>query len=89
MIFKPRNGNIVVKGLKKDSITQGGIFISKEEDKSCIAEVIFVCETIKDVRVGDRVVYSKYSGSEIKLNDGTECSIIKNDDILALVEGER
>ena len=95
MKLKPLFDKVVVKLIEAEETTVGGIFLpSAAKEKQEIATVIAVGEggviDGKDVKmvvkVGDRVLYSKYAGSTFKL-DGEEVTVIKQSDILAIVEG--
>ena len=91
----PLNDKIVVKRLEAEEKTAGGIVLpdtAKEKPQEGMVEAVgngrFIETTGKreplDVKVGDRVVYAKYAGSEIKL-DETEYLILSEKDILAVV----
>ena len=89
-MLKPLGDRVMVKSLEVEETIKGGIVLpGSAKEKSGIAEVIAVGPRSKDVvmtvKVGDRVVCSKYSGTEIKY-EGSEYSILKQDDILAVVE---
>ncbi len=94
MILKPIADNVVVKMLEAEETTKSGIILTAvTKEKPQIAEIIAVgpCgmmdgEVIKmTVKIGDKVVINKYSGSEVKI-DNEEFYIIKLSDILAIVE---
>ena len=94
MKLKPLFDRVVVKVVEDKEESVGGIFLpSAAKEKQEIATVIAVGEggmiDGKDVKmvvkVGDKVVYGKYAGSEFKI-DGEEVVIIKQSDILAIVE---
>ena len=94
MTLKPLFDKVVVKEVKEKEESVGGIFLpSAAKEKQEIAEVVAVgCGGIVDgkevkmvVKVGDKVLYSKYAGSQFKI-DGEEVTIIKQSDILAIVE---
>ena len=94
MKLKPLFDKVVVKQLKEKEQTVGGIFLpTAAQEKQEIAVVVAVGEggviDGKDVKmvvkVGDKVLYSKYAGSTFKL-DGEEVTVIKQSDILAIVE---
>jgi len=93
MKLKPLFDKVVVKEIKQEE-NVGGIFLpSAAKEKQEIAEVVAVGEggvidgkEVKMiVKTGDRVLYSKYAGSTFKI-DGEEVTIIKQSDILAIVE---
>ncbi len=96
MKIKPIKDNIVVKRLEESDEKKVGSIIIPDtaKEKPMTAEVIAIGSgrTLKDgkkvaleVKVGDRVLIGKYSGSEVKL-DGTEYLILKEDDVLGIVE---
>lgn len=94
MKLRPLFDKVVVKQLEEKEQSVGGIFLpSAAQEKQEIAVVVAVGEGgIIDgkevkmvVNVGDKVLYSKYAGSQFKL-DGEEVTIIKQSDILAVVE---
>ncbi len=94
MTLKPLFDKVVVKEVKDQEEKVGGIFLpSAAKEKSEIAVVVAVgCGGVVDgkevkmiVKVGDKVLYSKYAGSQFKI-DGEEVTIIKQSDILAIVE---
>ncbi len=94
MIIKPLGDNVVVKATKSEETTKSGIVLtSASKEKPQIAEVVAVGpggmvdgkEIGMNVRVGDKVIAAKYSGTEIKLDD-EEYTILHIADILAVVE---
>ncbi|MDF1616692.1 co-chaperone GroES [Petrocella sp. FN5] len=94
MNLKPLNDRVVLKQLKAEEKTKSGIVLpGQAQEKPQEAEVVAVGpggnvdgkEVTMQVVVGDKVIYSKYAGTEVKL-DGTEYIIVKQNDILAVVE---
>lgn len=95
MKIKPIKDNIVVERLDEEEKKVGSIIIpDSAKEKPLTAKVIAVGSgrTLKDgkkvaleVKVGDKVLVGKYSGSEVKL-DGTEYLILKEDEVLGIVE---
>jgi chaperonin GroES len=94
MLFKPLGSRVVLKETEAEETTKSGIVLpSNAKEKTYIAEVVEVGPgEIKDgkeikmeVKKGDRVLYRKYAGTEIKLED-KKYLIVKQDDILAIVE---
>lgn len=94
MNIKPLADNVVLKAAKAEETTKSGIVLtSAAKEKPQIAEVVAVGpggmvdgkEAKMTVKVGDKVIAAKYSGTEIKL-DGEEYIIISVNDILAIVE---
>lgn len=89
MKIKPIGERVLVKLVKLEEKTVSGIILpgSNEKEKSNIGEVIAVGkgEKVSEVKVGEKVVYSKFSGNEIK--DGEEKYLILNiEDVLAVIE---
>ncbi len=94
MTLKPLFDKVVVKQAEEKEEKVGGIFLpTAAKEKQEIATVIAVGnggnfdgkEVEMVVKVGDKVLYSKYAGSEFKI-DGETVTIIKQSDILAIVE---
>lgn len=94
MKLRPLADRVVVKLVEAEEKTQSGIILTASaQEKPQVAEVIAVGpggvidgnEIKMYVKVGDRVITSKYSGTEVKI-DGVEYTIVKQSDILAVVE---
>ena len=94
MKLVPLGDKVVLKQLKAEETTKSGIVLpGQAQEKPQQAEVIAVGpggmvdgkEVAMQVKVGDKVIYSKYSGTEVKL-DEEEYIICKQDDILAVIE---
>ena len=94
MKLAPLGDRVVLKQLIAEETTKSGIVIpGQNKEKPQQAEVIAVGpggvidgkEVKMEVKVGDQVIYSKYSGTEVKLDD-EEVIIVKQSDILAIVE---
>ena len=94
MTIKPLGDRVVVKAVEAEEKTQSGIFLTAAaQEKPQVAEVVAVGpgglvdgkEVEMIVKVGDRVITSKYSGTEVKC-DGVEYNIVRQSDILAIVE---
>ena len=94
MTLKPLADRVVVKLVEVEETTSSGIILAASaHEKPQIAEVIAVGpggmvdgkEVEMYVKVGDKVITSKYSGTEVKLNK-EEYTIVKQSDILAIVE---
>lgn len=93
MKIKPLADRVVIK-LVEEETTKGGLILSgSAKEKPQVAEVLAVGpggmvdgkEVEMIVKVGDKVLTSKYSGTEVKV-DGEECTIVRQSDILAVVE---
>lgn len=90
MTIKPLQDRVVVKMTEAEETTQSGIILTgSAKEKPEVAEVIEVGEGKKDVEMnvkkGDKVLISKYSGTNVKL-EGEEYIIVKMEDILAIVQ---
>ena len=94
MKLKPLSDRVVVKMAEAEETTKSGIILTgAAKEKPQIAQVVEVGpgglvdgkEVVMTVKVGDKVITSKYSGTEIKL-DGEEYIIVRQNDILAIVE---
>ncbi len=94
MKIRPFNDRVLVKRLEEEEKTSGGIIIpDSAKEKPAEGEVVAVGEgKVKDsgerlamtVKVGDRVLFSKYGGTDVKL-DGDDYLIMREDDILGIV----
>ena len=94
MTIKPLFDKIVVKAVEAEAKTTSGLFLpNSAQEKPQMAEVVAVGpggivdgkEVKMQVKVGDKILYSKYSGSEFKI-DEEEVTIIKQSDVLAVIE---
>ena len=94
MKLVPLGDRVVLKQTEKEETTKSGIILAaKAQEKPVTAEVIAVGpggmvdgkEVTMQGKVGDQVIYSKYAGNEVKL-DEEEYVIVKQSDILAIVE---
>ena len=88
--IKPLGSRVVIKKLEAEEKTQGGIILtSAAKEAPQMAEVVAVGPGTKDedmeLTVGDKVVFSKYAGTDIKF-EGEEYTIMSQSDILAIVE---
>jgi chaperonin GroES len=94
MTIKPLADRVVLKMVEADETTKSGIILTgSAKEKPQVAEVVAVGpggnvdgkEIKMYVKAGDKVLTSKYSGTEVKL-DGQEYTIVRQSDILAVVE---
>ena len=94
MALVPLGDRVVLKQVEAEETTKSGIVLpGQAQEKPQQAEVVAVGpggvvegkEVKMEVAVGDKVIYSKYSGTEVKM-DGAEYIIVKQNDILALVK---
>ena len=97
MTFRPLHDRIVVKRIEADEKTKGGIIIpDTAKEKPQEGEVVAVGAGARDdsgklvpldVKAGDRILFGKWSGTEIKL-DGEELLIMKESDVMGVIEGQ-
>lgn len=95
MTIKPLSNRVVLKNLEAEETTKGGIILtSAAKEKPEVAEVVAVGDGEKNedgklipmtVKVGDKVIIAKYTGTSVKL-DGEDYIIVSEKDILAIVE---
>ena len=94
MKMKPLADRVVIKLVEAEETTKSGIILAgAAKEKPQIAEIIAVGpggvvdgkDVVMYVKVGDKVLMSKYAGTEVKL-DGVEYTILRQSDILAIVE---
>lgn len=86
--IKPLGKNILVLPQKPEKKTDAGIFLpdTASEERPQQGKVIAVGESDKiQVKSGQTVIYTRYGGTEVKI-DGVEYLIVKNDDVLAVIE---
>ncbi|MBE5794056.1 MAG: co-chaperone GroES [Clostridiales bacterium] len=94
MNVKPLGDRVVIKNVEIEETTKSGILLTgAAKEKPQMAQVLAVGpgglvdgkEITMNVKVGDKVIYSKYAGTEVKI-DGQELIIVRQNDILATVE---
>ena len=95
MNIKPLADRVVVKLVEAEEKTKAGIILTASaQEKPQVAEVVAIGPGARDdkgnlipmeVKVGDKVITGKYAGTEVKMN-GTEYTIVKQSDILAIVD---
>ena len=95
MKIRPLHDRIIVKRMEEQEVKKGGIIIpdsAKEKPQEC--KVIAVCngkvaddgkKIPLDVKAGDKILFGKYSGSEVKVED-EEYLILREEDVLAIIE---
>ena len=96
MKFRPLHDRVVVRRVESEEKTAGGIIIpDTAKEKPMEGEVIAVGPGARnekgevvalDVKVGDRILFGKWSGSEVRL-DGQDLLIMKESDIMGIIEG--
>ena len=85
MKLRPMADNIVLKATEAEETTASGIILAAAtREKPAIFEVMSAGPDVKDIKVGDKVVVSKFVGGDIKL-DGVEHKFVKLEDVLAVV----
>ncbi len=94
MKIRPLFDRIVIEPIDSEEKTKSGIvLLAKDQEKPQIARVVAVGpggnvdgkDVVMQLKVGDKVLYSKYAGSEFKI-DGKEVTIMRQSDVLAVVE---
>ena len=94
MTLKPLSDRVVIKMVEAEETTASGIILTgSAKEKPQVAEVLAVGpggmvdgkEVVMQVKVGDKVITSKYSGTEVKI-EGEDLIIVRQNDILAIVE---
>ena len=80
MIIKPLGKRILIKQTQQEEVTKSGIVLpgTASKEKPIIGEVLAVGRKIEEVKVGDKVIFEKYSGTEVK--DGEETYLILEKD---------
>jgi chaperonin GroES len=96
--FRPLHDRVLVKRVKEEEKTRGGIIIpDTAQEKPQEGEVVAVGPGTRDedgervaldVKVGDRILFGKWSGTEVKL-DGDELLIMKESDIMGIIETKK
>lgn len=93
MNLRPLGDRIIIKKVEAEEKTKSGIVLpSTAKEQPLMAEIVAVGDEIlndekkkEQIKVGDKVIFSKYAGTEVKV-DGVELTILKLMDILAVVE---
>lgn len=93
MNLRPLGDRIIIKKVEAEEKTKSGIVLpSTAKEQPSMAEIVAIGDEIlndekkkEQVKVGDKVIFSKYAGTEVKV-DGVELTILKMMDILAVVE---
>ncbi|MEE8122862.1 MAG: co-chaperone GroES [Alphaproteobacteria bacterium] len=96
MKFRPLHDRVLVRRLEQEAKTAGGIIIpDTAQEKPMEGEVLAVGSGVRDekgklqaldVKVGDRILFGKWSGTEVKM-DGEDLLIMKESDIMGVIEG--
>ena len=87
MIIKPLGERVLIKQTEQEEVTKSGIVLpgTASKEKPIIGEVLAVGSKIEEVKVGDKVIFEKYSGTEVKDEEETYL-ILEKDNVLAIVE---
>ena len=96
MNIRPLHDRVIVKRLEEERVSAGGIVIPDSATEKPVQGEVIACGNGKitdsgdvralDVKVGDRILFGKYSGTEVKL-DGQELLVMREEDIMAVIEG--
>lgn len=87
MIIKPLGERVLIKQTEQEEVTKSGIVLpgTASKEKPIIGEVLAIGAKVEDIIVGNKVIFEKYSGTEVK--DGEEnYLILEKDNVLAIVE---
>ena len=94
MKLTPLADRVILKMVEAEETTKSGIILTPSaKEKPSVAEVVSVgpggmvdgCDVVMTVKIGDKVIISKYSGTEVKIED-VEYIVVRQGDILAIVE---
>jgi chaperonin GroES len=96
MKIRPLHDRLVVRRLEEETTTKGGIIIPDTAKEKPISGLVLAVGNGKrlddgqvralDIKAGDRILFGKYAGTEIKV-DGEEHLILREDDVLGVIEG--
>ena len=87
MIIKPLGKRVLIKQVEQEEVTKSGIVLpgTASKEKSITGEVLAVGKDVEDVKAGDKVIFEKYTGTEVK--DGDDSFLILDiDNVLAITE---
>ena len=97
MRFRPLHDRVLIRRLEHEDRTAGGIIIpDTAQEKPMEGEIVAVGTGTRsedgtvhplDVKAGDRILFGKYSGTEVKI-DGEELTIMRESDIMGVIEGK-
>lgn len=87
MIIKPLGKRVLIQEVKQEEVTKSGIVLpgTASKEKPIIGQVLAVGNEVSEVKVGEKVIYEKYTGTEVKDGD-IEYLLIDMKNILAVVE---
>ena len=96
MKIRPLQDRVIVRRVKEEEKTKGGLFIPDTAKEKPVEAIVLAVGSGKflengtarklDVKEGDRVLFGKYTGNEVKI-DGEDALILREDDILGILEG--
>ena len=87
MIIKPLGKRVLIKQVEQEEVTKSGIVLpgTASKEKPITGEVLAVGKEVEDVKSGDKVIFEKYSGTEVK--DGDDSFLILDiENVLAITE---
>lgn len=87
-MFKPLNSMVIIKKLEEEVKSKSGIILTastEDRERNDLGEVVAVSKEVTELKIGDKVIYSRYAGSTLKQDD-EDYLIINIDDILAVKE---
>ena len=87
MKIKPLGKRVLIKQVEQEEVTKSGIVlpVTAYKEKPITGEVLAVGKDVEDVKAGDKVIFEKYSGTEVKDGDDTYL-ILDMDNVLGIVE---
>ena len=86
MNFKPLGDRLLVERIEEMSTTASGIIIpDNAKDKPSQGKVVAIGSEVEEISVGDTIVFGKYAGTEVKIED-EEFLIMREDDVLGVIE---
>ena len=87
MIIKPLGKRVLIKQVEQEEVTKSGIVLpgTASKEKPITGEVLAVGKEVEDVKAGDKVIFEKYSGTEVKDGDDSFL-ILDKDNVLAITE---
>ena len=87
MIIKPLGKRVLIQEVKQEEVTKSGIVLpgTASKEKPIIGEILAIGNEVSEVKVGEKVIYEKYTGTEVKDGD-VEYLLIDMKNILAIVE---
>ena len=87
MIIKPLGKRVLIKQVEQEEVTKSGIVLpgTASKEKPITGEVLAIGKDVEDVKAGDKVIFEKYTGTEVK--DGDDSFLILDiDNVLAITE---